>query len=166
MVHVALRVNGRAVEATVDDRTTLADFLRDSCAITGVKLGCELGSCGACTVLLDGESVRSCIMLAAQADGAEISTTEYLATMDPVGQELAQAFLAHDTVQCGFCTPGMFATCTELLVDGSVGDTAEIRRELSGNLCRCTGYTGIVDAVRDAAERLREHSHGGSTTER
>lgn len=151
---VGLQVNGRAVKENAEDRMTLADFLRERCSITGVKLGCELGSCGACTVLMNGETVRSCLVLAAQADGADVTTTEFLATMDPTGKELALAFLTHDTVQCGFCTPGMFATCVEMLQEDSVGDEVEIRRELSGNLCRCTGYGGIVDAVRDAADRL------------
>jgi carbon-monoxide dehydrogenase small subunit len=148
-VGVALRfqVNGRAWEGEVPGRLTLADLLRDRLALTGTHLGCEQGVCGACTVLLDGRAVRSCLVLAAQAQGREVTTVEGLA---PGGRptRLQREFLERGAFQCGFCTPGFLLTAEELLRDGRAHSEAELRLALSANICRCTGYQPILDAVR------------------
>ncbi|MCX7622261.1 MAG: (2Fe-2S)-binding protein [Thermomicrobium sp.] len=149
-IPITLTVNGRTVSAEVEARTTLADFLRDRLGLTGTKLGCEHGVCGSCTVLWDGEAVRSCLVLAAQADGATITTIEGLAsngTLHPV----QRAFWEQHALQCGFCTPGMVLTAVALLTENPDPSEDEIREALSGNLCRCTGYQNIVRAVRAAA---------------
>jgi aerobic-type carbon monoxide dehydrogenase small subunit (CoxS/CutS family) len=151
---VRLSVNGQVYERTVEVRTTLADFLRDELDLTGTHVGCEHGVCGACTVLHRGEPVRACLLLAVQAHGEEILTVEGLAqgdTLDP----LQQAFWDHHGLQCGFCTPGILMTVKALLDETSSPSDEEIREMLSGNLCRCTGYHFIVDAVRAAAEARR-----------
>ena len=145
---VTLTVNGRPVEATVDVRMLLADFLRDHLGLTGTHLGCEHGVCGACTVLFDGDAVRSCIMFAVQADGAEVTTVEGITPAEGLSS-LQQAFKDHHGLQCGFCTPGFLMTLEAADPDDHPGDDG-IRELLSGNLCRCTGYEGIVDAVRAA----------------
>lgn len=147
-------VNGAAVEADVEVRTNLADFLRHQIGLTGTHVGCEHGVCGACTIIVDGRPVRSCLMLAVQADGAEVETVEGLGT--PVSlSALQRAFSAHHALQCGFCTPGMLMTLEAFLrVNPSPGRN-EIREALSGNLCRCTGYQGIVEAALDAAAARR-----------
>jgi carbon-monoxide dehydrogenase small subunit len=132
---------------------TLADFLRQRLGLTGTHLGCEHGSCGACTVLVDDDAVRSCLMFAVQADGAEVTTIEGLAGDDGSLTDLQQAFRDHHGLQCGFCTPGFIVSATALLRDHPNPSEEEIRVGLSGNLCRCTGYQGIVAAVRSAAER-------------
>ena len=134
---------------------TLVDFLRHELRLTGTHVGCEHGVCGACTVLVDGLSVRACLMLAVQADGQEIHTVESLAT-DGKLNVLQQAFQDNHGLQCGFCTPGMLMTLTEFLRDNADPTEAEVRQALSGNLCRCTGYQGIVDAALDAAKKMRE----------
>jgi carbon-monoxide dehydrogenase small subunit len=148
-------VNGRPFELEVEPRRLLADVLRDDAHLFGTHLGCEHGVCGACTVLLNGEPVRSCLMLAVQADGAEITTVEGL-TRNGGLHPLQEAFHEHHALQCGFCTPGFLLTALHLVREHpDVDDEAEIREALAGNLCRCTGYSNIVDAVRDGAERMR-----------
>jgi len=147
-------VNGRAVERDVPVRQTLADFLREDVGLTGTHLGCEHGVCGACTVLLDGQSVRSCLMLAVQAEGRAVTTIEGMAPAGELGP-VQQAFWEHHGLQCGFCTPGMVVAATELLAANPDPTEAEIREHMSGNICRCTGYHFIVDSILAAAERLR-----------
>lgn len=152
-------VNGRPVEAEVEPRRLLADLLREDAHLYGTHLGCEHGVCGACTVLVDGEPARSCLMLAVQADGAEITTVEGLSPDGGGLHPLQEAFREHHALQCGFCTPGFLITCLHLLRERpEIDDENEIREALAGNLCRCTGYANIVDAVRDAAGRLRQQS--------
>jgi carbon-monoxide dehydrogenase small subunit len=152
---ITLTVNGVRHEAEVESRITLADCLRHYLGLTGTHLGCEHGVCGACTVLVDGRSARSCLMLAVQADGAEISTVEGLAGPDGELNPLQQAFHDNHGLQCGFCTPGILMTLVEFLESYPDPSEAEVREALSGNLCRCTGYQGIVAAALDAAARLR-----------
>jgi carbon-monoxide dehydrogenase small subunit len=154
-------VNGRAIAAEVEPRRHLADFLREDLNLRGTHLGCEHGVCGACTVLLDGEPVRSCLLLAAQADGSEVTTVEALARGDEL-HPLQEAFREHHALQCGFCTPGFLLTTLYLLERSHpLEDEREIRALLSGNLCRCTGYQNIVDAVRAAAASLRPDAKEG-----
>ena len=154
---IRLTVNGRMVQRTVEPRLTLADFLRVELGLTGTHLGCEHGVCGACTVLFDGQPVRSCIMYAIQASDHDIRTVEDLAP----GEELhpiQQAFWEHSALQCGFCTPGFLMTVLDFLERHPEPTEAEIREALSGNLCRCTGYQPIIAAVQDAARRLKQAS--------
>jgi aerobic carbon-monoxide dehydrogenase small subunit len=151
LIPIALTVNGVRHEVEVEPRTLLVDFLRDDLDLTGTKIACDTSVCGACTIHLDGHAVKSCTVLAVQADGAEITTIEGLA---PVGElhPLQEAFWEQHGLQCGFCTPGMIMTGVELLAsNGDRLTDPEIRRGLEGNLCRCTGYQNIVDAVREAA---------------
>jgi len=155
---IALTVNGVRHEKDVEPRLLLADFLRETLGLTGTHLGCEHGVCGACTVLLNGDSVRSCLTFAAQLDGAEIETVESLGRVDQLN-DLQQAFREHGALQCGFCTPGMLMTSIDLLNKYPLASDAEIREGLSGNLCRCTGYQHIVDALR-AVVKAR---NGGAT---
>jgi carbon-monoxide dehydrogenase small subunit len=147
---VRLTVNGAAVEREVEARLSLADFLRQDLGLTGTHVGCEHGVCGACTVLLDGRSARSCLLLAAQLDGAQVTTIEGLTPADGLSP-LQAAFRACHAMQCGFCTPGMIVASTELLAATPAPDEAEIREALAGNLCMCTGYVNIVRAVIQAA---------------
>ena len=154
---VRVTVNGTAHERVVDARLTLADFLRSELGLTGTHLGCEHGVCGACTVLVDDHSARSCLMFAVQANGREVTTVEGL-TPEGGLSVLQRAFVDNHGLQCGFCTPGMLITLTELLRANPDPDEQEVREALTGNLCRCTGYAGIVAAALDAAKRLR----GGS----
>jgi carbon-monoxide dehydrogenase small subunit len=149
-------VNGRTLRGQAEPRTTLADFLRDQLGLTGTHLGCEHGVCGACTILLDGRSVRSCLLLAVQAEGHELTTVEGLAAADGSLHPIQEAFSQHHALQCGFCTPGFLMSACELLADDPAPTEQEIREHLSGNLCRCTGYQNIVDAVQAAARQLRE----------
>jgi len=152
---ITLTVNGLTYQGRAEPRMTLADFLRDELRLTGTHLGCEQGACGACTVLMDGRSVRSCLLFAVQAQGHELTTVEGLAS----GAELhpiQQAFHERHALQCGFCTPGFLMSVWELLEANPDPSEAEIRTWLSGNRCRCTGYQNIVDAVRVAASRMRE----------
>ena len=150
---IGLRVNGATRQGTAEPRTTLADFLRDELGLTGTHLGCEHGVCGACTVLLDGASVRSCLLLAVQADGHDVTTVEGLAPPEGPLHPIQEAFAERHGLQCGFCTPGFLMTVVELL-ERDPNPTEEIVRTfLSGNICRCTGYQNIVDAVLLAAER-------------
>ena len=150
---VALTVNGRSVEATVEPRLSLADFLRLELRLTATHLGCEHGVCGACTVLIDGEPARSCIALTVSLGGAEITTLEGLAD-DRAMQIIKQAFHDKHGLQCGFCTPGMLISTRDLLKRTPRPSESAVREGLSGNLCRCTGYQGIVRAVLKAAEDL------------
>ncbi|HKX42107.1 MAG TPA: (2Fe-2S)-binding protein [Burkholderiaceae bacterium] len=143
-------VNGRVEEHAVEPRLLLSDFLRQALGLTGTHVGCEHGVCGACTVMVDGDSVRACLMLAVQAHGAEIRTVESMGSLDALSP-LQEAFREHHGLQCGFCTPGMLATCTDALQKCPLRSDEEIREVLSGNLCRCTGYQGIVEAVRVCA---------------
>ena len=144
-------VNGHATEATVEPRLTLADFLREVCHLTGTHLGCEHGVCGACTVLVDGAAVRSCLMFAVQAEGAEVTTVEGLGTPDGELSQVQQAFRDAHGLQCGFCTPGFVVSVTAFLDANPSPTDRQIREALSGNLCRCTGYQGIINAVRSVA---------------
>ncbi len=155
---ITVRINGNTHVATVDVRTTLVDFIREQVGLTGTHVGCEHGVCGACTILLDRAPVRSCLLFAVQADGAEISTVEALGTPEHL-HPIQEAFRDHHGLQCGFCTPGFLMTTVALLHDLPTPSEAEIRSALSGNLCRCTGYQGIVEAVLDAAQRLRAQTH-------
>ena len=152
---IRVEVNGRVHERDVPVRMTLADFLRHELGLTGTHLGCEHGVCGACTVLFDDRSARSCLTLAVQADGARVTTVEGLAR-DGELSVLQRAFIEHHGLQCGYCTPGMLTTLTEFLRDHPDPSEAEVRLAISGNLCRCTGYTGIVRAALAAAKILRE----------
>jgi aerobic carbon-monoxide dehydrogenase small subunit len=152
---VALTVNGKPYQREVEARITLADFLRHELGLTGTHLGCEHGVCGACTVLLDGHSARSCLTFAVQANGREVTTVEGLAAPNGELNVLQQAFRDNHGLQCGFCTPGMLITLTEFLRDNPDPTEHEVREVLSGNLCRCTGYAGPVAAALDAARRLR-----------
>lgn len=149
---VQVSVNGRSTEATVEPRLTLADYLRDNCGLTGTHLGCEHGACGACTVLLDGQAVRSCLIFAVQADGTEVTTVEGIAADNGELSPVQAALRECHGLQCGFCTPGFVTTITALLRDNPNPTDDEIREGLSGNFCRCTGYQGIINAVRRAAE--------------
>ena len=155
---ITVNVNGKARSATIETRLTLVDFLRHELKLTGTHVGCEHGVCGACTVLVNGDSVRACLMLAVQCDGVEVATVESLAQGNNDGQlnVLQQAFQDNHGLQCGFCTPGMLMTLTEFLRDKPDPSEAEVREALSGNLCRCTGYQGIVAAALDAAKKIRE----------
>jgi len=149
---VDMTVNGTSRRVTVDVRKTLSDALREDLGLTGTHLGCEHGVCGACTVLVDGDAVRSCLMFAVQAEGADVVTVEGLAPADGQLSDVQQAMHACHGLQCGFCTPGFIVSITALLERNPDPDDAAIRDGLSGNLCRCTGYQGIVKAVRMAAD--------------
>jgi carbon-monoxide dehydrogenase small subunit len=152
---VTVSVNGRAHRREVEPRLLLSDFLRHELDLTGTHVGCEHGVCGACTVLLDGEPVRSCLLLAVQVDGHEVTTVEGLAPAPDRLHPLQEAFRETHALQCGFCTPGFLMTIEPFLRDHPDPDDDEIRHALSGNLCRCTGYQNIVAAVKLAAERSR-----------
>lgn len=147
MKTINLNVNGKQVSATVEPRLNLADFLRDGRMLTGTHVGCEHGVCGACTVEIDGAPARSCIAFAAACDGATVRTIEGL-DADPVMVQLREAFSAEHALQCGYCTPGMMVTARDIVMRLPQADEARIRKELSGNLCRCTGYVGIVRAIQ------------------
>jgi carbon-monoxide dehydrogenase small subunit len=162
MLEVALRVtvNGRSRTAAVEPRQTLADFLREECRLTGTHLGCEHGVCGACTVLVNGAAVRSCLMFAVQADGAEVTTIEGIGAPDGELSTVQAAFRDCHGLQCGFCTPGFVVSATAFLRDNADPTDDDIRVALSGTLCRCTGYQGIVAAVRQAADAGRGAVNG------
>jgi aerobic-type carbon monoxide dehydrogenase small subunit (CoxS/CutS family) len=153
-VSITVTVNGRTVTALVEPRLTLAGFLRRQLALTGTHLGCEHGVCGACTLIVDGAAVRSCLMFAAQADGAQITTVEGLASEQELSP-LQRAFRKHHALQCGFCTPGILTTMHALLQQEPHATAERIREVLSGNLCRCTGYIPIIEAVLEAAAAYR-----------
>ncbi|WP_216896575.1 (2Fe-2S)-binding protein [Nocardia alni] len=155
-ISIRVRVNGIGRRDHVPARLTLADYLRTRCELTGTHLGCEHGVCGACTILVDGEAVRSCLMFAVQADGSEITTVEGLAAPDGSLSPVQAAFRTHHGLQCGFCTPGFVVSATAFLREHPTPSDAEIAEALSGNLCRCTGYQGILKAVREAADSIHE----------
>jgi aerobic carbon-monoxide dehydrogenase small subunit len=144
---ITVTVNGESRQAAVEPRLLLADFLRQTVGLTGTHVGCEHGVCGACTVLVDGDSVRSCLMFAVQADGRSVETVESLGSIGRMNA-LQESFHAHHALQCGFCTPGMLMTATDLIKKYSLATDDDIREGLSGNLCRCTGYEHIVKAIR------------------
>jgi carbon-monoxide dehydrogenase small subunit len=150
---IRLTVNGRAYEKTVEVRKTLADFLRDDLELTGTHLGCEHGVCGACTIVVDGAAVRSCLLFAAQVGGSEILTVEGLATGDKL-HPIQEAFWEHHGLQCGFCTPGFLMTLLCFLRENPDPTETEVREAIAGNLCRCTGYKNIVTAALAAAQKL------------
>ena len=150
-INISIRVNGDDVCATVPSRLNLVDFLREELSLTGSHVGCEHGVCGACTITVDGETVRGCLMLAAQADGKEITTIEGLAENGQSAQ-LQAAFTKHNALQCGFCTPGMLASALGYVNAGGSADRDIIRQHISGNYCRCTGYQSIVNAICDVIE--------------
>ena len=154
MVDITLRINGATRTGSPEARKTLADFLRDDLDLTGTHVGCEHGVCGACTVIINGEAARSCLMLAVQTNGAEVTTVEGLASGDTL-HPLQAAFHEHHALQCGFCTPGMLLTALDFLRVNPEPTEAQIREGLSAVLCRCTGYQGIVNAVAAAAIALR-----------
>ena len=149
---VRVSVNGVPTEGTVEPRLTLADYLRENCGLTGTHLGCEHGACGACTVMVDGQAVRACLMFAVQADGSEVTTVEGIAAEDGELSPVQSAMRECHGLQCGFCTPGFVVSITALLRDNPKPNDVEVREGLSGNFCRCTGYQGIVNAVQRAAE--------------
>jgi len=153
-VKITVTVNGQRHEREVEPRRLLSDFIREDLRLTGTHLGCEHGVCGSCTILMNGQSTRSCLTFTVMADGAEISTIEGLGTIDDM-HPLQAAFWEKHGLQCGFCTPGMLMTALELLRENPNANKEEIREALSGNLCRCTGYQTIVEAVESAAATMR-----------
>jgi carbon-monoxide dehydrogenase small subunit len=154
-MNLQFELNGKPVAVAVPERTTLADCLRHHLMLTGTHVGCEHGVCGACTVIVDGAAVRSCLMLAVQADGARVTTVEGLSSDDAL-TPLQAAFRKHHALQCGFCTPGMLTTAHALLTEEPQADKTRIREVLSGNICRCTGYIPIVEAVYEARLAYRK----------
>jgi carbon-monoxide dehydrogenase small subunit len=150
--HIALTVNGESVAETVEPRQTLVDFLREQLFLTGSHVGCEHGVCGACTVRVDGLTVRGCLMLAAQCDGSSVQTIEGVSDSGEIA-DLQAAFEKRNALQCGFCTPGMLLSAQELLREGGVPSREQIREHISGNYCRCTGYQAIVDAIEAVAQQ-------------
>ena len=152
---ITLSINGREHAIKVEPRRTLVDAIREDCGQTGTHIGCEHGVCGACTVIVDGDAVRSCLMLAVQAEGSSVVTVEGLSTDDAL-TPLQTAFSKHHALQCGFCTPGMLTTAHALLTEEPDADADRIRSALSGNLCRCTGYIPIIDAVLEARAAYRK----------
>jgi carbon-monoxide dehydrogenase small subunit len=156
--HINLRVNGTPYECSVEARMTLADCLREKLGLTGTHLGCEHGACGACTVLVDGNAVRSCLMFAVQAEESDITTVEGFGENGELSP-LQASFRDNHALQCGFCTPGMLATAAAFLAENPAPDRAQAESAVAGNICRCTGYVSIIDAILDAAARLQ--SAGG-----
>jgi aerobic-type carbon monoxide dehydrogenase small subunit (CoxS/CutS family) len=154
-VHIECSINGTKMSADAEPRMLLADFIRHKLGLTGTHVGCAHGACGACTILVDGRSARSCLMFAIQAQGADISTVESLAPDDGGLSPLQEEFRNHHALQCGFCTPGMLMSAHALLAENPDPTENEIRKALAGNLCRCTGYNNIVHAVKATAQRLK-----------
>jgi 2-furoyl-CoA dehydrogenase 2Fe-2S iron sulfur subunit len=157
---ISLTLNGRKLTAEAESRTLLSDFLRHSLGATGTHVGCEHGICGCCTVLIDGVAARSCLTLAVQAEGREVTTVEALAAPDGKLNPLQQAFRSHHALQCGFCTPGILMSFTDFLARNPHPTEAAIREVLSGHLCRCTGYAGIVNAVKEIASTPAKAGEG------
>ena len=151
---ISVKINGETFEREVETRLTLSDFIRHECLLTGTHVGCEHGVCGACTILLNGQTARSCLMLAVQADGQEIKTVEGIAPNDQELHPLQQAFQDNHGLQCGYCTPGMLTTLLEFLEENPDPTEREVREAISGNLCRCTGYAKILAAVEETAVEL------------
>ena len=156
-MQITLEINGRPERHSVEPRTSLADLLRNDCDLTGAHLGCEHGVCGACTVLVNGDAVRSCLMLAVQVEGASVTTVEGLSN-DADLTPLQKSFRKHHALQCGFCTPGFITTAHALLTEEPDCGADRIREVLSGNICRCTGYIGIVEAVLDARAAYKKET--------
>jgi aerobic-type carbon monoxide dehydrogenase small subunit (CoxS/CutS family) len=154
-VRISVEINGRAYEGDVEPRTLLSDFIRHGAGLTGTKVGCEQGVCGACTVQLDGEAVRSCLMLAVQANGRTLRTVEGLSGDGDDLHPLQRAFHEAHALQCGFCTPGFLMSMEAYIREHPDADDEELREALAGNLCRCTGYLGIIEAVEHAAREMR-----------
>ena len=153
MVTVGIKINGKEISKEIQDNTLLSDFLRDSLALTGTHVGCDTSQCGACVVHLNGNSIKSCTTLVADCDGAEITTIEGLAKNEKM-HPMQEAFKKHHGLQCGFCTPGMVMSAVDLLQKNKSPSEQEIRDWLEGNICRCTGYQGIVAAVKDVASKM------------
>jgi aerobic carbon-monoxide dehydrogenase small subunit len=160
MKQISLKINGKSVSALVEPRQHLADFLRETLLLTGTHIGCEHGICGACTLLLNGKPARSCITFAVACDGADVDTIEGL-DEDAVAAELRSAMSRHHGLQCGYCTPGMLVIARDIVIRLSDANEDRIREELSGNLCRCTGYVGIVNAILDVLEKRRNKDAAG-----
>ena len=148
---VSVEVNGETMELSVEARRLLVHFIRDDCGLTGTHIGCDTGNCGACTVILDGKAIKSCMVLAVQADGARIETVESLADGDGELHPLQRAFSAHHALQCGYCTPGMLMSAKHLLERNPQPSDQDVRKAIQGNICRCTGYAGIVEAILAAS---------------
>jgi carbon-monoxide dehydrogenase small subunit len=165
MTQISMTVNGKAVSADVEDRTLLVSFIRDHLGLTGTHVGCETSQCGACTVHLDGQAMKSCSMLAVMAEGAAITTIEGLAPSADKLHPVQEAFREHHGLQCGFCTPGMIMSATDMIrrYEGKL-DEKTIREQLEGNLCRCTGYHNIVKAIEAAAETMAESGDTGAAS--
>jgi aerobic-type carbon monoxide dehydrogenase small subunit (CoxS/CutS family) len=157
-LRISVEINGRRYEGDVEPRTLLSDFIRHGAGLTGTKVGCEQGVCGACTVQLDGEAVRSCLMLAVQANGRALRTIEGLSPEDGDLHPLQRAFHEAHALQCGFCTPGFLMSMEAFIREHPDAVADELREALSGNLCRCTGYLGIIEAVERAAREMRERN--------
>ena len=151
MIPIRFELNGETVETAADPRTLLVHFIRDDLDLTGTHIGCDTGNCGACTVIVDGEAVKSCMMLAVQADGTTVETVESLAGPDGELSPLQQSFNRAHALQCGYCTPGMLMSATYLLRNNPEPTENEIRKAIQGNICRCTGYVNIVEAIKEAA---------------
>jgi len=154
-VFVEVKVNGGTYQREIEPRTLLVEFIREELGLTGAHIGCDTSYCGACTVLMDGRPVKSCTLLAAQADGSEISTVEGLESGEEL-HPLQTAFSEHHGLQCGYCTPGMLMSARHLLEENPDPSREEIKKGIAGNVCRCTGYQNIITAVEDAAQKLRE----------
>ena len=152
MMQITMSINGATVTASIEPRMTLADFIRDQERLTGIHLGCEQGVCGACTIMIDGAPARSCIIYAVSCDGAKIQTIEGYDN-DPIMADLRDAFTANHGLQCGYCTPAMLMTARDIITRLPHADTDRVRLELAGNLCRCTGYAGIVRAIMAVLEK-------------
>jgi aerobic carbon-monoxide dehydrogenase small subunit len=150
-IPISFELNGETVEAQADPRRLLVHFIRDELDLTGTHIGCDTGNCGACTVIVDGQAIKSCMLLAVQADGTSIETVESLAAEDGELSPLQQAFNAKHALQCGYCTPGMLMSATYLLRNNPEPTEGEIRKAIQGNICRCTGYVNIVEAIKEAA---------------
>jgi len=161
---ICFTLNGKSISVQAPGEISLLSLLRDHLQLTGTKCGCSIGECGACTVLLDGNAVTSCLVMAGQVNGRSVMTVEGLAAEDGSLSPLQRAFIEHYAVQCGFCTPGMLMSATALLKRNPDPSEEEIRRAMSGNLCRCTGYDAIVDAISAAAKELRAALDGNSLT--
>ncbi|PSO24784.1 (2Fe-2S)-binding protein [Bradyrhizobium sp. MOS002] len=154
-VDVTLTVNGETRSLAIDPRTSLLDLLREHLALTGAKKGCDHGQCGACTVHLDGRRIVSCLMPAVQTDGRAVKTIEALASPNGELHPMQRAFIDHDALQCGYCTPGQIMAAVACVDEGHAGSTEEIREYMSGNICRCGAYVGVVSAIQDAAAKMR-----------
>ena len=159
-VNVSMTVNGKTLSAEVEERTLLVQLLRENFRLTGTHVGCDTSQCGACVVHVDGKSIKACNLLAVQADGHDLLTVEGIAPNDEDLHPLQQAFQDNHGLQCGYCTPGMLTTLVEFLKDNPSPNEREVREAISGNLCRCTGYQGIVAAALDAVDRLRDNPEG------